>query len=72
MPAPDGATQMTGRMKYRETWRGSLVLQIEVIDHKRLQFGDPCPWYWRDARWRDIRAAKYHMQRNRGRLTNDD
>lgn len=60
MPAPDGASQMTGRTRYRETfWRGALVKQVEMIDHRRRQLGDPVPHYWRDARRDDLRAIEY-------------
>lgn len=60
MPAPDGASGLTGRMRYRESfWRSVLVKQVEAIDHRRRQLKDPVPHYWRDATRDDLRAIEY-------------
>lgn len=56
-------TRLTGRTKYRETWFGRLVLQVEVC----TTYISPVDEYdWFDISWRDARAEDFTDPTMRG------
>ncbi|MND96334.1 hypothetical protein D3C80_886210 [compost metagenome] len=61
------AEHLTGRTRYRETWRGRLVLQVEVggLRLRPPLFDISVPY----TRWRDARAADYLTKTDRELFT---
>lgn len=75
MPAPSGSSDLTGATRYRNGWRGVLVLQVE---ERKVAYMQGClapgverePVYsmqWRDATTKDLRVLEYLDRRERAR-----
>lgn len=74
MPAPMRSDEITGATRYREGWRGCLVLQVEIyVDEgiPKSPRGDgeapPRMTAWRDAMERDLSSIRYHEERRQGK-----
>jgi hypothetical protein len=73
MPAPPNSEKITGATRYRENWRGKLILQVEYyVDegtYSKSPRADgeapPRETGWRDASTMDLSPIRYfEMQRN--------
>lgn len=51
---------LTGRTRYRQNWRGKLILQVEFNDSAWLGHSVHRFHAWRDARLSDIYAGAYY------------
>lgn len=75
MPAPPYLCRdLTGATRYREGWRGCLVLQVEYylsqgISKSPREDGSfpPLRTEWRDATKSDLPTIEYHEERRMGK-----
>lgn len=52
-----GYRDCTGHVRFRRTWLGRLILQVEVRRHRDFAMGGDCK-LWVDAREADISDAR--------------
>ena len=66
MPAPSThyGRDVTGKARFRQDWRGKLVLEVEVKDRPLDRaMGEPS-YRWIDACESDLYALRYYRKRN--------
>lgn len=49
----EGVSKPTGNRRYRISWRGRLVLQVEMAERTGHTSGPDHVWTGSDTRWRD-------------------
>lgn len=64
MPRPD--TDMSGRWRYRRSWTGALILQVEVGHYQRRCMAEGRD-QWRDAREHELGMLGLLIERERNR-----
>lgn len=64
MPAPQTryGRDVTGQTRFREDWRGRLILQVQVRDGRDRALGGD-QFRWIDANDNDLYALRYHRKR---------
>lgn len=58
---------LTGNMRYRQSWLGKMILQVEETGRSECPHGGyPSPFYtrWRDANCTDLLLIKYRGKLN--------
>ena len=63
-PSMQYGRDMTGNIRVRKGWYGSLVLQVEVKNEPNLNTIDKGPTKWVDAKEYDLWRLDWMMQKN--------